>query len=188
MEAGRKILLPQPRLRQSTQNQVRNVIKPSLSIKLRINHDFVHVFERLQLLAFVTVCYEQIFISTYRTFTITAVAQLCILGIMWVFGCFQFGENTLVMSYIFTILSSLQGVLMFIMHCWLSKQVSPVRLITRMQSLDTNMERSIMLWLNIKPRTGNNKTITPGFTIKSSLTLKCTSELFQPKETCTDWS
>lgn len=93
----------------------------------------------LLLLVFVRVCYEQIFISIYRAFTVTAVAQLCILGIMWVFGCFQFDENTLVMSYIFTILSSLQGVLMFIMHCWLSKQVSSVRLITRMQSLDKNV-------------------------------------------------
>uniref|UniRef100_A0A673FTC5 Si:ch211-241f5.3 n=1 Tax=Sinocyclocheilus rhinocerous TaxID=307959 RepID=A0A673FTC5_9TELE len=58
-----------------------------------------------------------------KAFTVTAIAQLCILGIMWVFGCFQFDENTLPMSYIFTILSSLQGVLMFILHCWLSKQV-----------------------------------------------------------------
>lgn len=58
-----------------------------------------------------------------RTFTITAIAQLCVLGIMWVFGCFQFDQGTLAMSYIFTILGSLQGVLMFILHCWLSKQV-----------------------------------------------------------------
>ncbi|KAL1278624.1 hypothetical protein QQF64_025297 [Cirrhinus molitorella] len=58
-----------------------------------------------------------------KAFTVTAIAQLCILGIMWVFGCFQFNENTLAMSYIFTILSSLQGVLMFILHCWLSKPV-----------------------------------------------------------------
>ncbi|XP_077069687.1 adhesion G protein-coupled receptor E5 [Siphateles boraxobius] len=58
-----------------------------------------------------------------KAFTVTAIAQLCVLGIMWVFGCFQFNKDTLAMSYIFTILSSLQGVLMFIMHCWLSKQV-----------------------------------------------------------------
>ncbi|XP_042575392.1 adhesion G protein-coupled receptor E1-like [Cyprinus carpio] len=58
-----------------------------------------------------------------KAFMVTAIAQLCILGITWVFGCFQFDEGTLAMSYIFTILSSLQGVLMFIMHCWLSKQV-----------------------------------------------------------------
>ncbi|GAA6067761.1 adhesion G protein-coupled receptor E2, partial [Tachysurus ichikawai] len=58
-----------------------------------------------------------------KTFTITAIAQLCVLGIMWIFGCFQFDEGTLVMSYLFTILNSLQGVLVFIMHCLLSKQV-----------------------------------------------------------------
>uniref|UniRef100_A0A671T4M9 Si:ch211-241f5.3 n=1 Tax=Sinocyclocheilus anshuiensis TaxID=1608454 RepID=A0A671T4M9_9TELE len=58
-----------------------------------------------------------------KAFMVTAIAQLCILGIMWVFGCFQFDKGTLAMSYIFTILSSLQGVLMFFMHCWLSKQV-----------------------------------------------------------------
>lgn len=58
-----------------------------------------------------------------KAFTVTAIAQLCVLGIMWVFGCFQFDSTSLAMSYIFTILGSLQGVLMFIMHCWLSKQV-----------------------------------------------------------------
>ncbi|XP_060798506.1 adhesion G protein-coupled receptor E1 isoform X2 [Neoarius graeffei] len=58
-----------------------------------------------------------------RAFTITAIAQLCVLGTMWIFGCFQFDERTLVMSYLFTILNSLQGVLLFIMHCLLSKQV-----------------------------------------------------------------
>ncbi|XP_056310103.1 adhesion G protein-coupled receptor E5 isoform X2 [Danio aesculapii] len=58
-----------------------------------------------------------------KAFTVTAIAQLCVLGIMWVFGCFQFDSNSLAMSYIFTILGSLQGVLMFIMHCWLAKQV-----------------------------------------------------------------
>lgn len=60
----------------------------------------------------------------YRAFTITAIAQLCVLGTMWIFGCFQFDEGMMVMSYIFTILNSLQGVLVFIMHCLLSKQVS----------------------------------------------------------------
>ncbi|KPP66637.1 CD97 antigen precursor-like [Scleropages formosus] len=58
-----------------------------------------------------------------RTFTITAIAQLCVLGIMWIFGCFQFEESMLAMSYLFTIFNSLQGVLIFVMHCLLSKQV-----------------------------------------------------------------
>uniref|UniRef100_A0A8D3BT51 Si:ch211-241f5.3 n=1 Tax=Scophthalmus maximus TaxID=52904 RepID=A0A8D3BT51_SCOMX len=58
-----------------------------------------------------------------KTFTITAVAQMCVLGTMWIFGCFQFEEHTIAMSYLFTILGSLQGVLLFIMHCLFSKQV-----------------------------------------------------------------
>uniref|UniRef100_A0A3Q0SKD2 Si:ch211-241f5.3 n=1 Tax=Amphilophus citrinellus TaxID=61819 RepID=A0A3Q0SKD2_AMPCI len=55
-------------------------------------------------------------------FTITAVAQLCVLGIMWIFGCFQFEESTITMSYLFTIFGSLQGVMLFVMHCLFSKQ------------------------------------------------------------------
>ncbi|XP_029913292.1 adhesion G protein-coupled receptor E2 [Myripristis murdjan] len=58
-----------------------------------------------------------------KAFTITAVAQLCVLGTMWIFGCFQFDEGTSAMTYLFTLLNSLQGVLLFIMHCLLSKQV-----------------------------------------------------------------
>uniref|UniRef100_UPI0037E92F83 adhesion G protein-coupled receptor E5 n=1 Tax=Semicossyphus pulcher TaxID=241346 RepID=UPI0037E92F83 len=58
-----------------------------------------------------------------RAFTVTAVAQMCILGLMWVFGAFLFEEGPVVVAYIFTILNSLQGALVFIMHCLLSKQV-----------------------------------------------------------------
>ncbi|XP_037328226.2 adhesion G protein-coupled receptor E1 [Pungitius pungitius] len=58
-----------------------------------------------------------------KAFTVTAIAQMCILGLMWVFGAFLFQEGTIVEAYIFTILNSLQGALVFIMHCLLSKQV-----------------------------------------------------------------
>lgn len=59
-----------------------------------------------------------------KAFTVTAVAQMCILGLMWVSGVFLFQENPPVaVSYIFTIFNSLQGALVFIMHCLLSKQV-----------------------------------------------------------------
>ncbi|XP_030636795.1 CD97 antigen-like isoform X2 [Chanos chanos] len=59
-----------------------------------------------------------------RGFTVTAIAQLCVLGGMWVFGCFLFQEEgTVVMLYLFTLLNSLQGALIFIMHCLLSKTV-----------------------------------------------------------------
>ncbi|XP_054463957.1 adhesion G protein-coupled receptor E2 [Anoplopoma fimbria] len=58
-----------------------------------------------------------------KAFTITAVAQLCLLGTMWIFGCFQFEEGTIIMSYLFTIFGSFQGVMLFVMHCLFSKQV-----------------------------------------------------------------
>lgn len=61
--------------------------------------------------------------ATCRTFTITAVAQLCVLGLTWIFGCFQFDDRTMIMSYLFTISGSLQGVMMFVFHCLFSKQV-----------------------------------------------------------------
>ncbi|KAK2909514.1 hypothetical protein Q8A67_005351 [Cirrhinus molitorella] len=72
-----------------------------------------------------------------RGFTVTAVAQLCVLGGMWVFGCFLFQEKgTRVLLYLFTILNSLQGALIFIMHCLLSKAVRDeyCKLITRICS------------------------------------------------------
>ncbi|KAG8128848.1 hypothetical protein E2320_015631, partial [Naja naja] len=58
-----------------------------------------------------------------RVFTITAIAQLCILGITWIFGLFQFSNQTLVLSYLFTIFNSLQGLFIFLLHCVLKKQV-----------------------------------------------------------------
>uniref|UniRef100_A0A8C2DRL5 CD97 antigen-like n=1 Tax=Cyprinus carpio TaxID=7962 RepID=A0A8C2DRL5_CYPCA len=59
-----------------------------------------------------------------RSFTVTAVAQLCVLGGTWIFGFFLFQEKgTEVMLYLFIILNSLQGALIFIMHCLLSRPV-----------------------------------------------------------------
>ncbi|XP_069570704.1 adhesion G protein-coupled receptor E5 [Brachyistius frenatus] len=58
-----------------------------------------------------------------KAFTVTAIAQMCILGLLWVFGAFLFRKEAIVEAYIFTILNSLQGALLFLMHCLLSKQV-----------------------------------------------------------------
>ncbi|XP_069460068.1 adhesion G protein-coupled receptor E5 isoform X2 [Ambystoma mexicanum] len=58
-----------------------------------------------------------------RTFTITAVAQLCLLGCTWIIGIFQFNQQTMVMSYLFTILNCLQGTFIFVLHCLMKKQV-----------------------------------------------------------------
>ncbi|XP_068178021.1 adhesion G protein-coupled receptor E5-like [Antennarius striatus] len=58
-----------------------------------------------------------------KAFTVTAIAQMCVLGLMWIFGVFLFEEGPTFVEYVFTILNSLQGMLVFIMHCLLSKQV-----------------------------------------------------------------
>ncbi|XP_064170575.1 adhesion G protein-coupled receptor E5-like isoform X2 [Anguilla rostrata] len=58
-----------------------------------------------------------------KTFTVTAVVQLCVLGNMWIFGYFLFEKGNRPLECIFTVLNSLQGALLFLMHCLLSKQV-----------------------------------------------------------------
>lgn len=76
------------------------------------------------LVIFIDLPFFPSFFSVCRAFTVTAVAQMCILGLMWVSGVFLFQEDPPVaVSYIFTIFNSLQGALVFIMHCLLSKQV-----------------------------------------------------------------
>ncbi|XP_078537616.1 adhesion G protein-coupled receptor E5 isoform X2 [Lissotriton helveticus] len=62
-------------------------------------------------------------LNKFRTFTITAVAQLCLLGCTWIVGIFQFNQHTLVISYLFTILNCLQGAFIFVLHCLMKKQV-----------------------------------------------------------------
>ncbi|XP_016308265.1 CD97 antigen-like isoform X2 [Sinocyclocheilus anshuiensis] len=111
-----------------------------------------------------------------RGFTVTAVAQFCILGGMWVFGSFLFYEKvTQVALYLFTILNSLQGALIFIMHCLLSK---PVReeyctLISRICSLkekkysefSTNQSSNSQQPLRSNPTTGESRyraAVSPG--------------------------
>uniref|UniRef100_A0A8C9KD62 Adhesion G protein-coupled receptor E5 n=1 Tax=Panthera tigris altaica TaxID=74533 RepID=A0A8C9KD62_PANTA len=58
-----------------------------------------------------------------RVLTITAVAQLFLLGSTWVFGLFLFNPHSWVLSYTFTILNCLQGFFLFIFHCLLNKKV-----------------------------------------------------------------
>ncbi|XP_076142703.1 adhesion G protein-coupled receptor E5-like [Alosa pseudoharengus] len=56
-----------------------------------------------------------------KGFTMTAMAQLCVLGGMWIFGCFMF--QSVAMAYLFTILNSLQGALIFLLHCLMYEPV-----------------------------------------------------------------
>uniref|UniRef100_A0A7N5JL90 Adhesion G protein-coupled receptor E5 n=1 Tax=Ailuropoda melanoleuca TaxID=9646 RepID=A0A7N5JL90_AILME len=58
-----------------------------------------------------------------RVLTITAVAQLLVLGGTWVFGLFLFDPQSSLLSYTFTILNCLQGLFLFVLHCLLNKKV-----------------------------------------------------------------
>nr|XP_013012353.1 CD97 antigen isoform X2 [Cavia porcellus] len=61
-----------------------------------------------------------------RVVTITAVAQLFVLGCTWGFGLFLFSpeswHNT-VLAYVFTVLNCLQGTFLYVLHCLLNKKV-----------------------------------------------------------------
>ncbi|XP_027944513.1 CD97 antigen isoform X3 [Eumetopias jubatus] len=58
-----------------------------------------------------------------RVLTITAVAQLFVLGSTWVFGLFLFTPQSWLLSYTFTTLNCLQGLFLFVLHCLLNKKV-----------------------------------------------------------------
>ena len=48
---------------------------------------------------------------------------LPLLGITWIFGLIAFGSVAVAISYPFAIFNSLQGLMIFIFHCLLNKQV-----------------------------------------------------------------
>nr|XP_032639146.1 adhesion G protein-coupled receptor E1 isoform X2 [Chelonoidis abingdonii] len=58
-----------------------------------------------------------------RLLTFKAIAQVFILGCTWIFGLLQVGPAATVMAYLFTVVNSLQGVFIFLVHCLLSRQV-----------------------------------------------------------------
>ncbi|XP_034852891.1 adhesion G protein-coupled receptor E1 isoform X4 [Mirounga leonina] len=58
-----------------------------------------------------------------RLLTFKAFAQLFILGCSWVLGIFQIGPMASIMAYLFTIINSLQGTFIFVIHCLLNRQV-----------------------------------------------------------------
>ncbi|XP_074166094.1 adhesion G protein-coupled receptor E1 [Sminthopsis crassicaudata] len=58
-----------------------------------------------------------------RLLTFKAFAQLFILGCSWILGIFQIGPIARTMAYLFTIINSLQGTFIFIIHCVLNHQV-----------------------------------------------------------------
>ncbi|XP_044851194.1 adhesion G protein-coupled receptor E3-like [Mauremys mutica] len=59
----------------------------------------------------------------HRLLTFKAIAQLFILGCSWSLGLLQVGPAATVMAYLFTIINSLQGAFIFLVHCLLNHQV-----------------------------------------------------------------
>ena len=62
-------------------------------------------------------------IGKVRTGVKAAVVIFPILGLTWVFGLMTFNRETLFFRYLFAIFNSSQGMLIFLFHCVLNKQV-----------------------------------------------------------------
>ncbi|XP_074666787.1 putative adhesion G protein-coupled receptor E4P isoform X1 [Strix aluco] len=59
-----------------------------------------------------------------RLMTFKALAHICILGCTWGLGFLQSRGNNGVVAFIFTIINSLQGAFIFLVHCVLNRQVT----------------------------------------------------------------
>ncbi|XP_051897944.1 adhesion G protein-coupled receptor E3-like [Pristis pectinata] len=114
-------------------------------------------------------------IKESRTRTFKAMAQFILLGCSWAFGFFQLKEETIVMSYLFTILNVAQGVFIFLIHCLMNPQVrreycrwfnqtcrqkkaettdtmsSPVIIsqVTVLRTVDSNTTQADVQWMNM---------------------------------------
>ncbi|XP_059495988.1 adhesion G protein-coupled receptor E2-like [Stegostoma tigrinum] len=62
-------------------------------------------------------------IKDTTTLTLKAAARLFVLGITWIFGIFHFNESTNFLSYLFTIINTLQGLFIFMVYCVSNRQV-----------------------------------------------------------------
>ncbi|XP_048473783.1 adhesion G protein-coupled receptor E2-like [Rhincodon typus] len=62
-------------------------------------------------------------IKDTTTLTLKAAARLFVLGITWIFGIFHFNESTNFLSYLFTIINTLQGLFIFMVYCISNRQV-----------------------------------------------------------------
>ncbi|XP_012496851.1 PREDICTED: CD97 antigen [Propithecus coquereli] len=108
---------------------------------LSLKHGFLWSF--LGPVIFIVLCNAVIFVTTVwklaqkfseispdmkklkkaRVLTITAIAQLFVLGCTWAFGLFLFNPHNWVLSYLFTILNCVQGVFLYLLHCLLNRKV-----------------------------------------------------------------
>ncbi|XP_055486224.1 adhesion G protein-coupled receptor E2-like isoform X2 [Leucoraja erinacea] len=58
-----------------------------------------------------------------RTLTLKAAARMLVLGSTWILGIFQVDESTMVLSHLFTVINSLQGLFVFLIYCVFNRQV-----------------------------------------------------------------
>ena len=65
-------------------------------------------------------------ITKVRTGVKAAVVIFPILGLTWVFGLMSFNRETLFFRYLFAVFNSAQGMLIFLFHCVLNKQMRDV--------------------------------------------------------------
>uniref|UniRef100_A0A7M4FSQ6 Adhesion G protein-coupled receptor E3 n=1 Tax=Crocodylus porosus TaxID=8502 RepID=A0A7M4FSQ6_CROPO len=63
-------------------------------------------------------------VKNTRLLTFKALAHLFIMGISWILGLFQIKALGLVMAYLFTIVNSIQGAFIFLVHCLLNRKVT----------------------------------------------------------------
>ncbi|XP_054663840.1 adhesion G protein-coupled receptor E3-like isoform X2 [Grus americana] len=59
-----------------------------------------------------------------RVMTFKALAHICILGCTWGLGLLQAQGDNIVVAFIFTIVNTLQGAFIFLVHCVLNRQVT----------------------------------------------------------------
>ncbi|XP_043940493.1 adhesion G protein-coupled receptor E1-like [Protopterus annectens] len=62
-------------------------------------------------------------IKNTKVLLFKAIAQFLVLGCTWIFGIFQFRQEMLFMSYLFTLLNSFHGIFMFLLYCVANKLV-----------------------------------------------------------------
>ncbi|CAK7293376.1 Adhesion G protein-coupled receptor E4 [Vulpes lagopus] len=90
-------------------------------------------------------------IQDTRVITFKAIAQLFILGCSWGLGFFMVEELgkviRLIMAYTFTIINVLQGILLFVVHCLLNRQVI---IMTIRYSLITTITFTILILLIVR--------------------------------------
>jgi len=58
-----------------------------------------------------------------RLMTFKALANICVLGCTWGLGLLQAQGDNIAVAFVFTIINSLQGAFIFLMHCVLNRQV-----------------------------------------------------------------